>query len=101
MPANTAEEAMRNACDLILRGDIMSAMADLTPEAMNDAMALAGGLSGLTLPESYEIESHEEDAGEHRFRVRFVTVQRNLTASATWRDVDGAWKITGITIEDA
>lgn len=92
---------MRDACDLILKGDLMSAMAALTPEAMNDAMGLAATLTGLTLPESYVIESHEEDGGEHRFGVRFKAPQRELSASTTWRDIDGAWKITAITVDSA
>jgi hypothetical protein len=99
MPDITAEKAMRSACDLILRGDIMGAMADLTPEAMNDAMGLAAGLTGLTLPESYMIESHQVNGDEHRFRVRFKAAERELSAWATWREIDGAWKITQISVD--
>ena len=38
MATETAEDAMRRACDAILRGDLMTAMQDLSPEAMNEAM---------------------------------------------------------------
>jgi hypothetical protein len=29
------EDAMRRACDALLQGDLFTAMADLTPEAIN------------------------------------------------------------------
>ena len=90
---------MRRVCDAILAGDFYGAMADLTLEAANQAMALGAGLAGELLPESYVIESHEEVDGEHRFGVRFVTPARDFRASATWKAIDGAWKITAIGVE--
>jgi hypothetical protein len=89
---------MRRACDAILQGDIYTAMADLTPEAVNEAMSLAAGLTAVPMPQSYDIESHEEVDGEHRFGVRFKTSAQDFRASASWRAFDGAWKITSIKI---
>lgn len=90
---------MRRACDAILQGDVYTAMADLTPEAMNEAMAFAVDLTGVPAPLSYDIESHEIMAGEHRYGVVFWTAASNLRASASWRQVDGAWKITSVRLE--
>jgi hypothetical protein len=90
---------MRRACDAILRGDLMTAMADLSPEAFNEAMAMGANIAMLPLPTSYEVESREESAGEHRFVVRFKTSAQDLLARAAYRQVDGAWKITSISAE--
>jgi hypothetical protein len=90
---------MRRACDAILRGDLMTAMADLSPEAFNEAMAMGANIAMLPLPTSYEVESGEESAGEHRFVVRFKTSAQDLVARASYRQVDGAWKITSISAE--
>ena len=99
MSGTTPEAAMRRACDAILQGNFFSAMADLTPEAMNEAMTLAGGLTSVPAPESYVIETHEESNGGHRYGVRFKTSAQEIKASVTWREVDGAWRITSIDVE--
>ncbi len=94
---STAEDAMHATCDAILRGDMMGALQELTPEALNQAMTLAAEAMALPTPESYEVESHEEAAdGEHHFRVRFKTSSQDIVASASWRQIDGVWKITAI-----
>ena len=90
---------MRRACDALLAGDYMLAMADLTPEALNDSMTLGAGLTTVPTPQSYAIESHLEIGGEHRFVVLFKTSLRDFRASAAWRQVDGAWKIVAISVE--
>jgi len=96
----TAEEAMRATCDAILRGDMMGALQELTPEAFNQAMSLASQTMALPTPESYAVESHEESAdGQHHFRVRFKTTSQDIVAAASWRQFDGVWKITAIAAE--
>jgi hypothetical protein len=97
---SSPEPAMRRACDAIMAGDFFSAMADLTPEAANQAMELAAGLSTVPMPQSYEIVSYQEREGLHRFRVRFVTAEREFQTWANWRQVDGAWKIVALGVED-
>jgi hypothetical protein len=87
---------MRRACDALMQGDIYTAMADLTPEAMGEAMALAAGLSTVPTPLGYDIVSHEERAGEYRYEVLFRTAAQDYRASATWREIAGAWRITSI-----
>jgi hypothetical protein len=93
MTASNAEQAMRATCDAIVRGDIMTAMQELTPEAFSQAMELGAEITALPTPESYVIESEEEANGEHRFRVRFKTTSRDIVAVASWRQIDGVWKI--------
>ena len=93
----TAEEAMRATCDAILRGDMMGALQELTPEAFNQAMSMAAETMALPTPESYVVESHEESVdGEHSFRVRFKTSSQDIVARASWRRFNGVWKITSI-----
>jgi hypothetical protein len=95
----TAEQAMRRACDLILAGDFFAVAADLTPEAYNDAMLLATGLTGVPLPDSYTLASHSVSGADHVFRVTFHTSVRDFDATAAWREVDGAWKIASIKVD--
>jgi hypothetical protein len=96
----TAEDAMRATCDAILRGDMMGALSELTPEAFNQAMSMAAETLALPTPESYEIESREESGdGEHSFTVRFKTSSQDIVASASWRQFDGVWKITAISAQ--
>lgn len=99
MPGLTAEQAMRRACDLILAGDYMTVVADLTPEAYADAMALAAGLTTVPVPQSYTIESEEMQGEDHAFRVRFKTSLRDFDATAAWRQIEDAWKIVSIKVE--
>jgi hypothetical protein len=95
----TADEAMRRACELIMAGDFFSAMADLTPEAMADAMNLGMGMTGLPLPEGYELEAPEQVGEDTRYHVTFKSGERRMRAFANWRQIDGAWKIAAIGIE--
>ena len=99
MTNETAEDAMRRACDAILRGDLMSAMQDLSPEAFNEAMQLGADISMLPTPQSYTVESREVVDGEHRYVVRFKTSAQDIVARAYWRQLDGAWKITSIAAD--
>ena len=97
---SSPEPAMRRACDFILAGDLFSAMADLTPEAANQAMELAASISNVPAPQSYEIVAYREWEGLHHFGVRFVTSERDFLAWADWRDVGGAWKIVALGVEE-
>ena len=90
---------MRRAADALVRGDIMTAMADLSPEAYNDAMTMGANIAMLPQPHGYEVESREEAGGEHRFVVRFKTTAQDILARASYRQIDGAWKITAISAE--
>jgi hypothetical protein len=95
----TAEAALRRACDAILAGDYMSAMTDLTQEAMNDAMALGATLTTVPVPQSYAVESHETPGTDERFVVRFATTMGDFRATVTYRQIEGAWKIVALAVE--
>jgi len=95
----TAEDAMRRACDAILVGDVMTAMQDLSPEAMNEAMTAGANIAMLPTPLSYEIESHETVGDEQRFVVRFKTSAQDVVAKTSWRDFGMGWKIVSISAE--
>ena len=99
MANETAEDAMRRACDAILRGDVMTAMQDLSPEAMNEAMIMGANITMLPTPQTYEIESRESVGEEQRFVVRFKTSAQDIVAKASWRDFGAGWKITSISAE--
>jgi hypothetical protein len=99
MPDNTVEDAMQQACETLLAGDTFGAMGYLTPEAFNELLSGGADVTNLPSLQSYTIDSHEEDAGEHRFAVRFQTDLGEAQARAAWRDVGGVWKITSLQID--
>jgi hypothetical protein len=100
MTTESAEDAMRRACDSIMRGDIMTALADLTPEAFQEAMVMGANITSLPTPQSYDFESKEQlPDGTNRFVVRFKTSSHDVIARASWKQVGGAWKITSISAE--
>jgi hypothetical protein len=90
---------MRAACEAILAGDFMTAMAELSPEAMADAMQMAGGFTGAPMPTSYGIDSEEIVDGEHAFKLHFSSGEREMRCNCTWGQVDGAWKIVKIGVD--
>ncbi len=100
MPEANAEEAMRRACDAIMAGDYVTAMADVTPEALNQAIGLGAGLTNIPLPESFEIESRGEFDSEQRFSVSFRAQTQYLIATIGWREIEGSWRISSIGLDD-
>ncbi len=99
MPDMPVEEAVKQNCQAVLAGDLMKIMGDLTPEALGNLMANAGGGMG-TMPTltAFNIENHDQDGDDHVFTVKFSGDQ-DFTAVATWRDVGGAWKIADLKME--
>jgi len=93
------EDAMRRACDALIAGDLFTAMADLTNEALNEAMSISAGITQVPSASGYEIESHEAEGEEHRFRVRFDTTLGAVFAHAIWRQVEGAWKVVSLGVD--
>jgi len=79
--------------------DVMRAAADLTPEAMAGLMSLAMTISQAPTLSGYTIESHETQGEDHLFRVRFGTSAGDVVVNATWRPIDGAWKIAAVSVE--
>ena len=101
MSQASAEEAMRRACEAIMAGDYVTAMADVTPEALGQAIGLGAGLTNIPLPESFEIESRGELDSEQRFSVCFRAEAKYLNATIGWREIDGAWRISSIGLDDS
>ena len=97
--AAEAEAAMRAALDAIMAGDLMTVMAAFTPEALNAAMVLGAGLTAAPSLTGYTIEAQTEANREQRFRIRFTTTDGDLNATANWRQLDGAWRVTAISLE--
>jgi hypothetical protein len=102
MPDISVEEAVNANCQAVLAGDLMRIMNDLTPEALSQVMANAGGGGGMggAMPAltSFDIESHDVSGDDHNFQVRFKGDQE-FVARATWRDVGGQWKIAALSME--
>jgi hypothetical protein len=96
MPEGTPEQAMRRVADAILAGDYMTPMSEVTPDAMLQIMQLGGGMMDLPPPESVDIEPVANPDGAHNFRVTFRAGDKSLSATVTWADVEGFWRITAI-----
>jgi len=99
MVKETAADKMRATCDAIMQGDFMTAMAELTPMAMSEAMQLAGGFSGVPMPEGYTIDSEAASGEEQQFHVTFRGSGQQLGATVSWGIFEGAWKITAINLD--
>jgi hypothetical protein len=99
VPEIPIEEAVKQNCQALITGDIMAVMAAFTPEALGTLMASASGITNVPSLVGYEVRSHQEDGSEHRFTVAFQTTDGEVLAHSTWKDVDGLWKITALTID--
>lgn len=97
MPEETPEGSMRRVADAILSGDYMTAMAEATPDVLLQAMQLGGGMMNLPPPERCDIEPLTVADGTHSFRITFVAGVQSLSATVAWQEVEGDWKITGIS----
>ena len=95
----TPAAKMRACCDAILAGDFMTAMAELSPQAMAEAMNLAAGFTGAPMPTSYGIDSEEVRDGQHHFKLHFTSGDRELRAHCSWGRLEGAWKIVAIGVD--
>jgi hypothetical protein len=100
MPDTTVEEAVERNCQAIMSGDLMRVLSDFTPEALTNVMSLGANLtSAMPMLHGYNVESHEEKGLDHLFVIKFITSAGDVTASATWREVDGFWRIVDIGLE--
>ncbi|HEY8172092.1 MAG TPA: hypothetical protein VIH21_03315 [Dehalococcoidia bacterium] len=102
MPDTPIEDAVKQNCQAVLTGDLMRIMSDLTPEALGKLMAQGGGGGMGAMPSltAFDIQNHEEQGADHIFTVKF-TGDAEFTAIATWRDVDGQWKIADLAMAQA
>jgi hypothetical protein len=95
----SVEEAVNESCGALMSGDIMRLMSDFTPEALTALMASASSITSVPALTCYEVQSHDIDGDDHLFRISFKTSEGDVTARATWKDIDGFWKITSLTID--
>jgi hypothetical protein len=102
MPDQSVEDAVKANCQAVLTGDMMRVMQDLTPEALGKLMSNMSAGAGQMgpPPKSFEILSHDQSGDDHIFKVKFEGDQA-ATATATWRDVGGQWKIADLAMEAA
>jgi hypothetical protein len=96
MPDETPEQATRRVAEAILAGDYMTPMSEVTPDALFQVMQLGGGMMNLPPPESYELQPLDGAAGTN-FRITFKAGDKALSATITWGEVEGSWKIVSIT----
>ncbi len=105
--ASSAREAAERNAQAVMTGNLSQVMADITPEALAQMMALgsqAGGLSPAQMPniEGYELEEMggTPDGGQ-LFHVTFRSSAGTATLGATWKQVMGQWKIAKVDLLSA
>lgn len=111
MSETVKEAAIRNA-EAIKAGNFVAIMADITPEAMTQMMALgaaagvnagaaaAAGLSMTNLPAitGYELtEPVSEMSGGETIVATFTSPLGSLRIASTWKQVMGKWKIASVS----
>ncbi len=104
-PGSAHEAAERNA-QAIMSGNLAQIMADITPEALAQVMAMgaeAGGLSPTQMPniQRYELLDFGDDGGTHLFHVKFVSDAGTATLAASWKLIMGQWKVVAVSLVSA
>ena len=102
----TAHEAAERNAQAILSGNLAQIMADITPEALAQVMALgaeAGGLAPTTMPniQRYELLDFGPDGDVHLFHVKFVSDAGTATLAASWKLIMGQWKVVAVSLVSA
>ena len=98
LPDITVEEAVKRNCQALLLGDLSRLMMDLTQEAMAQMMAAGAGPGAIPQISSFDIQSHEQQEEDHIFKIKFVGVAGETVVTATWRDIEGEWKIAALQL---
>jgi len=104
-PGSAHEAAERNA-QAIMSGNLAQIMADITPEALAQVMALgsqAGALTPTQMPniERYELLDFGPDGDVHLFHVKFISDAGTATIAASWKLIMGQWKIVAVSLVSA
>ena len=106
----TQPDALREAVErnarAVMEGNFSQLMADITPEALAQMMAMApagatpGGMSLAQMPSisGYTIEDLGAEDDGHVYQVRFESPSGSATLAATWKQVVGQWKITAVRV---
>jgi hypothetical protein len=102
----TAREATERTARAVVAGNLAQIMADLTPEALAQMMAMgasAGSLSPASMPNitAYEIAEIGLDGDSEVFHITFTSAVGRATLAATWRQIMGQWKIAAVSLVSA
>ena len=102
----TSREATERTAPAVMSGNLARIMADLTPEALGQMMALgsaAGGLSPAQMPsiDGYEIDELGAEGDTEMFHITFRSPIGSATLKAAWKQVMGQWKITAVSLVSA
>ncbi|MFN0096695.1 MAG: hypothetical protein ACKVVT_18210 [Dehalococcoidia bacterium] len=101
-PARLRAAVDRNAA-AVVAGNFPQLMADITPEALAQLMALAPQGGGLSLTSMPNISGHEvtpirADGDSFVYHVAFQSDAGTATIAATWREVLGQWKVVALAL---
>ena len=89
-----AEAFMRGHAEKAAAGKIPEVLPDLTPEAMQQLMPMAGSLPNPVT--GYDVAAISSAGGDFLFDVTYTGDGKSMTMRETVRDVDGTWRIVKI-----
>ena len=105
-----ARAAADRTAQAVLTGNLAQLMADITPEALGQLMALGAqaqgsgtGLSLTNMPNmtGYEIAQAPDIGDGEVFHLTFHSGAGSATVATTWKPVLGQWKISAIALVTA
>ena len=95
--------AVERTAEAVKSGNFAQLMSDITPEAIAQLMQLApagGGPSLMSMPaiSGYEISELGPEGDARWWQVAFISASGRATLAASWKQVLGQWKITGVRL---
>ena len=105
MTADTTDlrAAVERTAEAVKTGNFAQLMSDITPEAIAQLMQLApagGGLSLMSMPaiSGYELQELPPEGDARVWQLAFLSPAGRATLAASWKQVLGQWKITGVRL---
>lgn len=104
---NPGGESLRTAVErnaqAVMTGNLAQLMADITPEALAQAIQAAPVGTPMTLASlpaitGYMIEERGPDGDGQLVHVTFTSAAGKATVAATWKQVLGQWKIGALAL---
>lgn len=106
MSESAREAAERNA-QAVMAGNFMQLMADITPEALAGLMQMgaaagAGAFSITSMPAitGYTLGESTVLTDAELIPATFESALGTITMVVTWKQIMGAWKIAGLTVNN-
>lgn len=90
---NARETANRHG-DFVVAGNMRSAMADFTPEALQKFQAR--GVFPPRGANTYEVVNERQEGDRHIYEITYRKDQESVTLRSTWGQVGDEWKIVDI-----